>query len=146
MVTIDMGCRVGGYNCDLTRTVSVGKPSSEMKKIYGIVYDAQKRTLEKVGTGVPARSLDSVARTAIRNGGYGKFFRHSTGHGLGLELHELPRISSRSRNVLEQGSVITVEPGIYVPQLGGVRIEDDIVVGEKDGKVLSGIQKELLIV
>jgi Xaa-Pro aminopeptidase len=146
MVTIDMGCKVDGYHCDLTRTVAVGKPLAEMKKIYGIVLDAQRRSINEARPGVRANWLDALARTRIRDKGYGKYFRHSLGHGLGLEVHELPRISSKSKDIINQGSVITIEPGIYVPQLGGVRIEDDVVVRENGNEILSRITKELVIV
>jgi Xaa-Pro aminopeptidase len=146
LVTIDMGCRVEGYHSDLTRTVSVGKPSTEMDKIYGIVLNAQQRSLDEARPGVQVNSLDAIARTAIRERGYGKFFCHSLGHGLGLEVHELPRISSKSRDVLKKGSVITIEPGVYIPQVGGVRIEDDIIIRENDNEVLSKVPKKLVIV
>jgi Xaa-Pro aminopeptidase len=146
MVTIDMGCRLDGYHCDLTRTIAVGKPQTEMKKIYAVVLDAQRRSIGETKSGVRASWLDGVARTEIARKGYGKYFCHSLGHGLGLEVHELPRISSKSRDVLKPGSVITVEPGIYVPGLGGVRIEDDVVVREDGHEVLSIVPKELVMV
>ena len=146
LVTIDIGCRVEGYHSDLTRTVSVGKPPTEMKKIYDIVLDALQRSLDKARGGVRVSSLDAVARRTIREKGYGRFFCHSLGHGLGLEVHELPHVSSKSKDVLKRGSVITIEPGIYIPQVGGVRIEDDVVIRENDNEVLSKIPKKLVIV
>jgi Xaa-Pro aminopeptidase len=146
MVTIDMGCRVDGYHCDLTRTVSVGRPSSEMKKIYVVVLEAEQRSLNEAQAGVHVSSLDAMARKSIRAKGYGKYFCHSLGHGLGLEVHEMPRVSSKSKDTLKDGSVITIEPGIYIPGLGGVRIEDDIVVREDCNEVLSKVPKELVIV
>ena len=146
MVTIDIGCRVDGYHCDLTRTIAVGKPSAEMKKIYRIVLDAQQRSLDEARPDIQVKSLDTVARSTIHERGYGKFFCHSLGHGLGLEVHELPRVSSKSKDVLKKGSVITIEPGIYIPQVGGVRIEDDIIIREYDNEVLSTATKELMIV
>ncbi len=146
MVTIDIGCKVEGYHCDLTRTIAVGKPSAEMKKIYHIVLDAQQRSLDEARPGLHVKSLDVVARSTIRERGYGKFFCHSLGHGLGLEVHELPRVSSKSKDILKKGSVITVEPGIYIPQVGGVRIEDDIIIREHDNEVLSKVPRELVII
>ncbi len=145
MITIDIGCRVNGYHSDLTRTVALGRPKPELRRIYGIILDAQQRTLQRVRDGITARSLDRVAKVIVRRAGYGRCFRHSTGHGIGLEVHELPRVSSRSTDVLVHGSVITVEPGIYVPGLGGVRIEDDVVIGKNGNQVLSNVQKDLLI-
>ncbi|HEY6950909.1 MAG TPA: Xaa-Pro peptidase family protein [Bacteroidota bacterium] len=145
MVTIDMGCRVDGYHCDVSRTVSAGRPNTELKTIYRIVLDAQERSLERILPGIPARTVDGIARAHIRRKGYGKFFGHSLGHGLGLELHELPRVSMKSNDILEEGSVITVEPGIYIPQLGGVRIEDDVVVRHHGCEIISKSPKELLI-
>ncbi len=145
MVTIDIGCRVDGYHSDLTRTVAVGKPKAEMKKIYGIVLDAQKKAIDRIRDGVPAKSIDRVARTAVSKAGYDKYFRHSTGHGVGLEVHELPRISSKSKDMLLKGSVVTVEPGVYVPGLGGIRIEDDVIITEEGNRILSSVEKELVI-
>ncbi len=145
MVTIDIGCKVDGYHCDMTRSIAVGRPKPELKKIYGIVLDAQKKALDHARDGFAAKSVDRVARTAIRRAGYGKYFQHSTGHGLGLDVHELPRISSRSKDTLVRGSVVTLEPGIYVPGLGGIRIEDDVIIGTGGARVLSNVEKELVI-
>jgi len=145
LVTIDMGCSADGYHSDLTRTVSVGKPSTEMRKIYGIVLDAQSRSLDAAREGLRASVLDEVARSTIRRGGYGKFFCHSLGHGLGMEVHELPRISSKSKDVLQSGSVVTIEPGIYIPRKGGVRIEDDIIIRNTHSEVLSTVPRDLVI-
>ncbi len=144
MVTIDMGCRVDGYHCDLTRTVSVGKPRSEMKKIYAAVLDAQRKSIGEARAGVKTRALDGIARKSIRDKGFGKYFSHALGHGLGLEVHELPRVSLRSKEVLMEGSVITIEPGIYIPLLGGVRIEDDIVIRKHGNEILSKVPKDLV--
>jgi len=145
LVTIDLGCRLNGYHCDLTRTVSIGKPSPQMKKIHAIVLEAIERVLEQARDGVQARFMDSVARSSIRARGYGKYFCHSLGHGLGLEVHELPRVSGRSKDVLQNGSVLTLEPGIYIPHVGGVRIEDDVVIRGDGKEVLSSIPRELVI-
>jgi len=145
LVTLDFGCVVDGYHSDMTRTVAVGKIGSREKKIYALVLDAQTRAVDAVRAGIRTRDLDAVARTVIRKGGYDKYFRHSLGHGIGLQIHEAPRISVQSRSVLKAGQVITVEPGVYVSPLGGVRIEDDVVVTADGGVVLNRSPKELLI-
>jgi len=146
MVTIDLGCTVEGYHCDMSRTVSLGKPPAEMKAVYETVLEAQRRSLDRALSGTPVRALDAIARTCIRRKGYGKFFCHSLGHGLGLEVHELPHVSSKSEEVLGDGSVITIEPGVYIPKFGGIRIEDDVVIRKNGNEVLNTAPKELIIV
>ncbi len=143
-VTLDFGCFHGGYSSDLTRTFQTGsRIKRKLAEIYQIVYDAQKRGITAARAGVDARKVDRAARDYIERKGYGKYFGHSLGHGIGLRVHELPRISKTSDDVLVEGNVITIEPGIYVPGLGGVRIEDDFLV-KKDGVVqLSHFPKEL---
>jgi Xaa-Pro aminopeptidase len=128
LVVIDFGCVYNGYHSDITRTIAVGKISSEARKIYNIVLEAQKIAIESVRSGMKANELDAVARNYIKRKGYAKFFKHSLGHGLGTEIHTLPRISPRSDYALKDGNVITIEPGIYIPGFCGVRIEDDILV------------------
>lgn len=145
LVTLDFGCRVGGYHSDITRTVAVGSPSGESRTIYEAVRAAQQRSVEAVRNGMKARDLDAVARTSIKAAGFGRFFSHSLGHGLGLEVHEVPRVSALSMDILQSGNVITIEPGIYVPNVGGVRIEDDVVVRDHGAEVLSKSPKELMI-
>jgi Xaa-Pro aminopeptidase len=145
MVTIDMGCRLQGYHSDLTRTVAVGKPSSEMRRIYAVVHEAQQRAIDAAAAGLPCRSLDAVARGVIKRWRYGKYFSHSLGHGLGLQVHERPRLSVLSRDVLQEGNVVTIEPGVYVPGVGGVRIEDDVVIRRDGCEVLNTSPKELLV-
>jgi Xaa-Pro aminopeptidase len=146
LVTLDFGCRVGGYHSDLTRTVAIGRPNPRAERLYKVVLDAQMKAVEAARSGVTARSLDSVARTHIRKRGFGRFFRHSLGHGLGLQVHEAPRISSMSKEILRSGNVVTIEPGIYVPGFGGVRIEDDVVIRDGGCEVLNKSPKELLVV
>ncbi len=146
MVILDFGCCYRGYHSDLTRTVSVGKPSAEMKKVYRIVYDAQMKAIDAVHSGVSARSVDAVARKHIRQNGYGRYFIHSLGHGLGIHVHEPLRLSVLSKSILQTGNVMTIEPGIYIPGCGGVRIEDDIVVKENGCEVLTKSPKELITV
>jgi Xaa-Pro aminopeptidase len=145
MVTIDLGCRYHGYHSDLTRTVAVGKPSSEMRRIYTVVQEAHTKAIEHARSGISARSLDKIARRHIKQKGYAKQFNHSLGHGIGLELHELPRISAQGLERLNESNVITIEPGIYVPGIGGVRIEDDIIVRRSDCEVLSNTTRDLII-
>jgi len=144
-VTLDFGCVYRGYCCDITRTVAVGQPSRKLREVYEIVHDAQARALEAAKTGVTAKALDAVARDFIAKRGLGQYFSHSLGHGIGLQVHEPPRISSRSSYELQTGNVITIEPGIYLPGLGGVRIEDDIVVLNGRCRVLNRASKELLV-
>lgn len=145
LVTVDMGCRFQGYHSDLTRTVAVGKPSSRARKIYQIVLDAQRFALDAAGSGMSGRALDAVARSYITKRGFGKYFSHSLGHGLGLEVHELPRLSKLSSDRLSVGNVVTIEPGIYIPSFGGVRIEDDVVIRDGYAEVLNTAPKELIV-
>lgn len=145
LVTLDFGCRFNGYHSDLTRTVAVGRPGSELKKIYQTVKDAQQRAVDAARAGMKAKDLDTVARDRIRRAGFGRFFTHSLGHGLGLQVHEGPRVSAMSTDWLQSGNVITVEPGVYVPGVGGVRIEDDVVIRDHHADVLTRSPKELIM-
>ncbi|MEX0601830.1 MAG: M24 family metallopeptidase, partial [Bacteroidota bacterium] len=145
LVTLDFGCRFRGYHSDLTRTVAVGSVSPEKKKIYNTVLDAQTAALEAARGGMKARTLDRAARRIIQKAGYGKFFPHSLGHGLGLEVHEPPKIAARSDEILAVGNVVTIEPGIYVPGVGGVRIEDDVVLRKDDCEILTTASRMLTI-
>ncbi|MCC5889651.1 MAG: aminopeptidase P family protein [Alkalibacterium sp.] len=142
MITIDFGCYYKGYVSDMTRTFSLGDPGEELKKIHQIVLDANLKVTEQAKAGVTGKELDAVARDYITEKGYGEAFGHSTGHGIGLEVHEGPGIHFRNENKLVEGNVITNEPGIYIPGLGGVRIEDDLLI-TKDGNVnLMSVTKE----
>ena len=145
LVTIDFGCVCDGYHSDLTRTVAVGKPSREARNIYGVVLNAQLRAIAAARSGIKTKDLDAAARGYIRQQGFDKYFRHSLGHGLGLQIHEAPRISVLSTATLQSGNVVTIEPGIYIPNFGGVRIEDDIVITDGRCKVLNRSPKELII-
>ncbi len=145
-VVIDWGCTVGGYSSDCTRTVVTGDSSDEMKSVYKLVLDAQKSAVHEVSDGVEASKVDSRARTIIGKGGYAEMFGHGTGHGVGLEVHEAPRISQKSDAILLAGNVITIEPGIYLPGNFGVRIEDLVVVKDDGCEVLTGIDKEFQVV
>ncbi len=124
MITIDYGCVVNGYCSDMTRTVAIGKPNDELKKIYDIVLDAHNIAKENLAPGRSAKEIDALARNHITSLGYGRCFGHGLGHGVGIDIHELPVLSYRSNDILQKGNVVTIEPGIYIPGLGGVRIEN----------------------
>ena len=143
-VTMDFGCRFGGYCSDMTRTVVVGKASGEQKKIYAAVLAAQQKGLDTIRAGILGRDADRAARAVIEEAGYGRFFGHALGHGVGLLIHELPNLSPRCEIRLEPGMVVTCEPGIYVPGLGGVRIEDMVRVTGDGMENLTRLSKELL--
>lgn len=144
-VLMDYGAVVDGYHSDMTRTVAVGPPSEEMEKVYHVVLEAQKKCLDAVHAGMTGQQLDAVARTHIAQAGYGEYFGHSLGHGVGLEIHEYPNASPASGTVLRPGHVITVEPGIYLPGRFGVRIEDFAAVTEMGCENLTKAPKELII-
>ncbi len=142
-VTVDFGCFYDGYASDVTRTFQLGRKSrGELVKIYSIVRDAQRKAIDAARAGKKGKAVDKAARDYIELKGYGRYFGHGTGHGLGLRIHELPRISRTSEDVLEEGNVITIEPGIYLPRLGGVRIEDDFLVTRDGVEQLSHFSKE----
>ncbi|GAJ39492.1 Xaa-Pro dipeptidase [Saccharococcus caldoxylosilyticus] len=145
LVTLDFGAYYKGYCSDITRTIAVGAISEELKTIYDIVLQAQLRGMEGIKPGMTGKEADALTRDYISEKGYGEYFGHSTGHGIGLEIHEGPALSVRSDVVLAPGMVVTVEPGIYIPGLGGVRIEDDTVVTENGNESLTHSPKELII-
>ncbi|MCM3539567.1 Xaa-Pro peptidase family protein [Priestia endophytica] len=144
-VTLDFGAYYKGYCSDITRTVAVGDVSDELKNIYDIVLKAQLRSVDGIKKGITGVQADALARDYITEHGYGEYFGHSTGHGIGLEVHEGPALSTRSATVLEPGMVVTVEPGIYVPNVGGVRIEDDLLITDEGNENLTYAPKELII-
>jgi len=144
LVTLDYGALYNGYCSDTTRTLAVGEIDSQLKEIYDIVLEANKRGVEQIKPGITGKEADAITRDFITEKGYGEKFGHSTGHGLGLEVHEAPALSSRSEKRLEPGMVVTVEPGIYVAGLGGCRIEDDIVITETGNERLTYATKELI--
>lgn len=145
-VKFDFGALYHGYCSDLTRTVFLGKPTEKHKEIYSIVLEAQLNVLDKLKPGMTGREGDALARDIITKAGYGDFFGHGTGHGLGMEIHEDPRLSKQCETVLEPGMVVTVEPGIYLAGFGGVRIEDDVVITENGIRILTKSPKEFTIV
>ncbi len=144
-ITMDFGAVYKGYHSDMTRTVAVGEVSSEQRKIYEIVLTAQKASLEILKKGVSCKDADAAARDIIKRAGYGDYFGHGTGHGVGIEIHELPNLSPRSTAILEVGNVVTVEPGIYIPNKFGVRIEDMALITENGCENLTNTPKELII-
>ncbi|BBH21128.1 peptidase M24 [Paenibacillus baekrokdamisoli] len=144
-VKLDFGAYYKGYCSDITRTIVVGKPTDKHREIYEIVLEAQLATLAAVKPGMTGREADAVARDIITRYGYGDNFGHGTGHGLGMEIHENPRLSKTGETVLEPGMVVTVEPGIYLPGFGGVRIEDDIVITAGGNSLLTSSPKALFI-
>jgi Xaa-Pro aminopeptidase len=146
LVVFDMGAKLDGYCSDGTRTFAVGEPGEAAREVYETVREAQQAALDAVRTGVGGEELDSVAREQIEAAGYGKRFGHGLGHGVGLEVHEGPRVSPRSEDTLEAGEVVTIEPGVYLPGELGVRIEDLVVVEDEGCRNLSGLPKELQIV
>jgi Xaa-Pro aminopeptidase len=145
-VTLDFGAMYMGYRSDMTRTVVVGEASDEQRKVYEIVKAAQAAASDAIKAGVPCKVADSAAREYIANAGYGDYFGHGLGHGLGLDIHEEPFLSPSSEKILELGNTVTVEPGIYLPNWGGVRIEDTVVVGENGIEVLTKATKSLVII
>ena len=143
-VTLDFGAYYKGYCSDITRTVVVGKASDKHKEIYAIVQEAQQYALDHLRPGMTGKEGDALTRDIIARYGYGENFGHGTGHGIGLEIHESPRLSPASDVVLTPGMVVTVEPGIYLPGFGGVRIEDDVVMTDRGIRVLTSSPKQLI--
>lgn len=146
VLTLDFGCIYEGYCSDMTRTIFVGNADKKMKKIYDIVLDAQVSALSAVKPGAICSDIDAIARGIIRDNGYVKNFGHGLGHSVGLEIHEAPRFSPTDKSALETGMVITVEPGIYVEGLGGVRIEDLIVITENGYENLTNSPKDIIVI
>lgn len=145
LVTLDFGAYYKGYCSDITRTVAVGDVSDQLKTIYDVVLQAQLRGMNGIKAGMTGKEADALTRDYISEKGYGEYFGHSTGHGLGMEVHEGPALSVRSDTLLQPGMVVTVEPGIYIANVGGVRIEDDTVVTLEGNESLTHSTKELII-
>jgi Xaa-Pro aminopeptidase len=143
LILIDYGSRAQGYHSDETCTVVCGNPSSEQKKVYHVVKEAHDKAIEKVRPGIPIHEVDAAARDYIRNCGYGNYFGHSTGHGIGLAVHEDPVVNSENKELVREGMVFTIEPGIYIPNWGGIRIEDMIRVTSNGAEVLTYLPTEL---
>jgi Xaa-Pro aminopeptidase len=145
LLLFDFGACYGGYRSDITRTVSVGRPQAKAREIYDIVLRANLAAIEVVRAGKTGSEIDAVARDLISEAGFASFFGHGLGHGIGLEVHEAPGLNSQSNDPLEVGMVVTIEPGIYLPGFGGVRIEDDVVVGPDGCEVITGFPKDRLV-
>lgn len=144
-VKLDFGAYYQGYCSDITRTVVVGKPSEKHREIYEIVREAQQYALDNLVPGMTGKEGDALTRDIITRYGYGEYFGHGTGHGLGMEIHEAPRLSLTGNVVMTPGMTVTVEPGIYLPGFGGVRIEDDIVFTDTGIRVLTHSPKQLIV-
>ncbi len=138
---LDYGAKVSGYCSDFTRTLFIGKPNNEQEKIYNIVLRSQLAAIKKVAVGKFGDEIDFTARHIINSSGYGKFYIHGTGHGVGKKIHESPNFKPNSGDVLKNGDVVTVEPGIYLPKKFGVRIEDMILVSNQS-KIFSKVPKD----
>lgn len=144
-ITMDYGAVVNGYHSDMTRTVAVGKVTEKQKEVYNTVLSAQLVALDIIKAGVSLKDADAAARNVIEAAGYGEFFRHSTGHGVGVEIHESPNLSPKAEGLLKAGNIVTVEPGIYLPDEFGVRIEDMVYVTENGCINLTGAKKDLIL-
>ncbi|MCR8644775.1 Xaa-Pro peptidase family protein [Paenibacillus sp. N1-5-1-14] len=143
MVTLDFGALYRGYRSDMTRTVAVGHPLAQLKEVYEIVLEAELQTIAMLKPGVACKDVDLFAHGYVEQNGYG--FGHGTGHSLGVDLHEQPFFSTKSENELVEGMIMTVEPGIYIPCVGGVRIEDDVLITATGCEVLTRSPKELIL-
>ena len=144
-ITMDFGTIINGYHSDMTRTVAVGFATDEMKNVYDTVLKAQQNCLDNIKAGISCKDGDEFARSVIRNAGLGQYFTHSTGHGVGVEIHEFPNLSPASDSVLQVGNIVTVEPGIYIPENFGVRIEDMALITENGCRNLTNAKKDLII-
>lgn len=144
-IVIDIGCRIEHYHSDMTRTIWLGQPDEQFKKVYDTVLKAQKNAIKKIKAGVKGKRADAFARSVIDKAGYGDNFGHGLGHGVGLAVHEGPRASKLSKDVYKTNMTLTIEPGIYIAGWGGVRIEDLVVIRENDVELLSQASKEPLI-
>jgi Xaa-Pro aminopeptidase len=142
---MDYGCKVDGYCSDETRTVAIGRPTQEMKDVYNVVLEAQLAACEGIKAGITGKQADSLARDVIEKAGYGEYFGHSLGHGTGLEIHENPRYAQTWDKPIKAGTIVSIEPGIYLPKKFGVRIEDLALVTETGIINFVTAPKELII-
>jgi len=145
-IIFDFGAKYQGYNCDLTRTLILGHPTHKQKLVYKTVKNAQDGALENLRCGMKFSQLDKITREKIGENGFKRFFGHNLGHGVGLEIHEIPYISSSNKNVIKPGMVLTIEPGVYIPSFGGVRIEDTLLVTGNGHNILTDkLSKDLIV-
>jgi Xaa-Pro aminopeptidase len=145
LVVCDFGCIVDGYCSDMTRTVSVGDPGADARHLYAVVLESQQAGRALVAADVACSDIDHASRAVIADAGWADAFSHSTGHGVGLEIHEAPRVAATGRDTLLVGDVVTVEPGVYLPGIGGVRIEDTVVVTATGSEPLTLTSKDLVL-
>jgi Xaa-Pro aminopeptidase len=145
LLLIDMGASLDGYASDMTRVAHTGRASKTARRLYDAVLEAHMAALDMVRPGVTCSAIDAAARKTLKRFGYDLYFQHSTGHGLGLEIHEAPRVGRTVPDVIEQNMVITIEPGAYIPGTGGVRIEDTVLVTERGAESLTKVPKEFLV-
>ena len=145
LVVIDSGAIHAGYHADMTRTVVMGKPAEKQRDIYEVVKQSQQAGIDAITVGVSCKAVDDATRSVIADAGYAENFSHGTGHGIGLEIHTSPRLSQQSEEVLVENNVVTVEPGVYLPGWGGIRIEDDVLVKSDGAVVLNKTPKDLII-
>lgn len=144
LILIDFGCGFEGYHSDQTRTLIIGEATDEHKKIYGIVKEAQQKAIEFIKPGISINYIDEIARNLIRNYGYGDYFGHGLGHGIGIAVHEDPMINWENKDAIQEGMVFTIEPGIYIPDWGGVRIEDIVFITPNGAERITYLQNELM--
>jgi Xaa-Pro aminopeptidase len=145
-ILIDFGSTFQGYHSDQTRTLICGRPSPEQEKVYRTVKEAHDRAIERIRPGIPFQEVDKAAREHIQNFGYGEYFGHGTGHGIGLAVHEDPAVNWENKSIAKEGMVFTVEPGIYIPEWGGVRIEDMVWVTRDGAEVLTYLPRDLMVI
>ncbi|MFQ6608040.1 MAG: M24 family metallopeptidase [Fidelibacterota bacterium] len=144
-VVLDFGALYQGYHADMTRTIAIGTVTDRHREVYAVVQEAQQRGCQAARAGMTCRELDTVTRNYISEQGYGDYYVHGTGHGLGLEVHTMPRVSQVSEDTLQENYVVTIEPGIYIPDWGGVRIEDDILICKDGAEVLNQSPRDLMV-
>ena len=144
-ITMDFGCKVGGYCSDMTRTVALGQPTEEMEAVYNAVLAAQKAGINAARAGVTGQEIDAAARNVLREAGYGDYFSHGFGHSLGVDIHESPNASSKEKRPMPMGAVISAEPGVYIPGKFGVRIEDVLILNETGREDITRSPKDLIV-
>lgn len=141
-ILLDFGAKVGDFCSDISRTIFIGKPGKEFEDIYKLVLRAQKSAINKLKSNIKAKEIDLISRKIISKKGFGKYFKHTLGHGLGKKVHQVPSISPNSADLLKINDIVTIEPGIYFENKGGVRIEDDIIIKEEGFEILTRAPKE----